>query len=67
MAPKLIEKKRKPLGTREVHIIRRLKKVVKLPVTTIALVCVCVRVVVVGRGRVVCVCVCVCVCMCAWP
>ena len=36
MAPKP-SMRRVPLAAREVHIIRRLKKVVKLPVTTIAL------------------------------
>ena len=37
MAPKLSKQRRVPLGAREVTIIRRLKTVVKLPVTKIAL------------------------------
>ena len=37
MAPKLPEQRHVPLGAREVAIIRRLKSVIKLPVTKIAL------------------------------
>jgi len=37
MAPKLSQKQRVPLAAREVQIIRRLKHIVKLPVTKIAL------------------------------